>query len=134
MARDNENGFWFIVAIAFAVVGLYFISKMAIIIGVAAIAIGVVLLLIALHTNEENLAIGSVVTIVAGIALLFIGMSATNFFEQNEIGKSVLDSSQTLVQAGADTANAIADVHKSIAEVEEQTNAAVKKSMEGLNK
>ncbi len=129
MGKDDGKAFWIVVAIALGVVILYFLSKMAYVFGIVGLFIGFVLLILGIIAKSEKLAIVSIITIVVALGLIFIGKFGINFFEENEVGSGLLNSSEDIVDAGAQVANVVADVYETVDQVEKTTNQALEQSL-----
>ncbi|MCK5630004.1 MAG: hypothetical protein KAI26_05275 [Nanoarchaeota archaeon] len=112
----NDNGLGIIILAVFAgaVFALYFLSKIAFVLGLMLI-VGSIFLLVMGHTSQESTfsEIG-VILLVVGLIFAGVGHGGITFFEENPTGRSLLDTSNVI----ADTAKESVKTYNEISQIE----------------
>jgi|GEM_PF-6701675 len=136
MTKNEGNGlivFLIIFAIAVGVLVLYFLSQLALFVGIAGLLGCIVLLIWALNEgNSQITAIACIGLLVSGL-FTAMGYAGVRFFENTDSGKTLVDSSATIVDAGADTYRAVADIKTSEADIHKGVAQAISPPQESLN-
>jgi dolichyl-phosphate-mannose--protein O-mannosyl transferase len=123
MGRNNDDemkAFLVIFAIAVCIVVLYFLLKLAVVIGLVGFVCCAILLIWGLRENDSTfLTIGGI-GILASLLLFFVGLAGTHFFEQTETGQTLLNGSNTVIDSGVTAYATVADMKVSEAETHKE--------------
>lgn len=105
--QHQPDGMWkvylFIFGFILAGVLIYFLGKLAIVLGLVGILISIILFYVADKNNDDDAGYFGILVLVISIILIFGGWAITSFFENNEVGKIWLGGGKTVINTTAET-------------------------------
>lgn len=132
-ANDNEKALALLFIVGAGILLLYFLSIMLFWIGVIGIIAGVIMFLLGTQSDDERLIVISIIVFLISLALLFIGLQAINFFENNEAGKTLIEGGKAMVDSGTEVVSALNEVEKTtagaLADVQSKTQDSLANSV-----
>lgn len=119
MSRGNDDGanvLGIIFLVAVGILILYFLSKLAFIIGIIGIIVSIFLIVIGFKSGGDVMVYGIIIFIIS-LLLVTIGHTGVHFFEKNPTGQVLLNGSKQVFDAGTGAYVAVTDSQKAESEL-----------------
>lgn len=102
-SRNENAAFAYLVLFCFVIIFLYVLSQFLFVVGLIIMALGVAFLFFGYLQEEESFILFSIILFVVGFLSFMLGLTGINFFENNEVGSGLLETSTKVINITADT-------------------------------